>query len=218
MAGGQAGQRQRLQVAALPQDGLAVFHPQDIVGAGQQRARAGFQFLGRGGAGRRKGRAARQMPLQPLGQGGAVHQAGSAHQQAGVGDLGAKGQRVAAQGGQQRHAGGGKALGAQAGIGGGQCRDQVRAGLQGRLHPHRFRQQREPAPLHGGRADTHGDASRAPRPQHLQLGGVPVVERVVLGNDARKFHKFFPFFPVFYGRKIKLFLENDLNPLYNKVV
>ena len=123
-----------------------------------------------------------------MGQFLAVHQLRRLHQSVGVRIFSTEGQHIAAQRGQQRHPGGGKALGAKAGIRGRQGNNNVRPRLQRRAHPHRSRQQRKPAPLYRAIAHADSDGLHPGGTQHTKLLGMPVVKRIIFRNNSRKFH------------------------------
>ena len=169
-------------------DGLAVLDAQNVVGRAQQRAKARFQRFGRRGAGGGVRHAGGQVLAHQRLQRLALQHAGRMQQLRGVRRFGPKGQRVAPQRRQQGDAGGGELFGRGAGVGRGQRHDKVRPGCQRRAHAHTFRQNGRAAALHRAAAEADGDAPR-PRPAHGgQLGRVPVVEGIVLGNDAGKLH------------------------------
>ena len=196
VVGPPAGQRHRGHVCPLLQDGAAVFHGQVVVRLTQQRrhGRVGPHGLHCRLPGCRKAaRPGGQLLLQCRAVGRTVQHPGGFQQQGSVRGLGPEHQGVAPGGRQQMHPGPCKGLCPRAGPGGRQGKHEVGPALQRGTHPHAFRQQRQCSPLGQPAAHGHRHPLRPQRPRLRQLPGVPVVEGVVLGNDACKLHRHAPF-------------------------
>ena len=185
----QTGQCQRPQRAVLVQNCPAILDAQNVVGGAQQLTRTGPKRLRRGGAGGGKGLPFGQRRPQRFVQSAPAQKTCGFQQPGRIGSLSAEGQRVTAQRGEQPHPRRRKLLRRGAGVGRGQRNDHVRPRLQRGTHPHRFRIQRQAAPLHRPGAHADGDGLRPLPAQKRQLCPVAVVERVVFRNDTRKIHK-----------------------------
>ena len=185
----QPGQRQGHKVAVLGQNGLAVFNPQVVVGAGQNLPRGRVKALRRGRPRRGKGAAVRQLFPHQRAELRRKQHPGRIHQGLAVRRFGPEGQHLrAGQGAEQGHARRGKALGALAGPRGGNPHHQAGPALQGGRRPHRGGQQGQGAPLHHRAAHGHGHLVKAPAAQLGQLPGVPGVKRVVFSDQRSNRH------------------------------
>ena len=223
VCGAPARQRQRLQCAFLHQDSLAVFHAQNIVRACQKAARLpahGLRSpLPRGGKRQAPGKPFAQMPRKGRAQQGLCR----THMRGGVRRLCAVAQRLhAAQRAERAHPGGRKGLGAGRRIGRGQAQHHVCPARKRRFGAHLRGHQRKAAALHhaGAHHAHHGVEPQRAHPAYLVR--MTVVERVILGNNARSAH------PArlpsacraakMAGRPVfgLLTLENLFFPLYNK--
>ena len=187
-----AGQRHRGHGCLLFQNGLAVFHCQIVVGLiqqrGQCRARAErfHRCLPRSGKAAGTGC---KLALQLGTVGCAAQHPGSFHQQGCVRRLCPEHQRIAPGGGKDAHPRPGKSLCPRAGTGRRQRKYQICPALQGGLHPHRFRQQRQCAALGQPAAHGHRHMLCSQRFCLRQLPCMAVVKGVVLCNDTGKFHR-----------------------------
>ena len=183
-----AGQRQRAKGRLLGQNGFAIFNAQDVVGGAQQVAHTGCQVFCRFGPGDGVGHAQAQfftnqrlyfLPQQDFCR---------RQQPFGIRALCPESQSITPQGSQQRHPRRRKLLRRGTGIGRRQRYHQIRPGHQCSAHAHGFRQNGYTAALDGTAAHANGNAAR-PAPTHRgQLRRVPVVKRIVLGNNTCKFH------------------------------
>ena len=188
----QTRQGQQLHGCPLPQNGLAVFDPQNVVGRLQQIRSTGAQCFGGCGTGGGKGQAAFQLAAQRRRERRTAQRGSRCLQGGGLRGFGTERKGIAPQRGQQMYPGSGKLFCAGVGIGRRQRHHQVRPGSQRCAHPHSFRQDGYPTALHNAGAHAHRDGAGPPLPQHAQLQCVAAVERVILCNDADKIHIVYP--------------------------
>ena len=184
---GRAPPRQRKghKRAVLAQQGLAVFHAQDVIGRAQHRACSRTQRFRRRRAGGGERQARVQLPAQRCWKVRAFQQ------RCGLGDilqppcLCAETQSIhTAQRTQQRHTRRCKALGGQRSVGCRQAEHQVRPGGQRSPGTHPGGKQRRSTALHHARAAHAHHRLKAAFFQLRYLPGVSVVERVVFRDDT----------------------------------
>ena len=154
-------------------------------GPGIELFRAVEQALGK----RKAARPGRKLAFQLGAVGCAAQHPGSFHQQGCVRHLCPEHQRIAPGGGKDAHPRPGKSLCPRTGTGRRQRKYQICPALQGGLHPHRFRQQRQCAALGQPAAHGHRHMLCSQRFCLRQLPCMAVVKGVVLCNDTGKFHR-----------------------------
>lgn len=150
---------QQLHGCPLPQNGLAVFDPQNVVGRLQQIRSTGAQCFGGCGTGGGKGQAAFQLAAQRRRERRTAQRGSRCLQGGGLRGFGTERKGIAPQRGQQMYPGSGKLFCAGVGIGRRQRHHQVRPGSQRCAHPHSFRQDGYPTALHNAGAHAHRDGT-----------------------------------------------------------
>ena len=134
----QTRQGQQLHGCPLPQNGLAVFDPQNVVGRLQQIRSTGAQCFGGCGTGGGKGQAAFQLAAQRRRERRTAQRGSRCLQGGGLRGFGTERKGIAPQRGQQMYPGSGKLFCAGVGIGRRRAPAQLPAGWV----PHRAAQRR----------------------------------------------------------------------------